>query len=132
MMKRFCRHLPSSLAQRSAWGPCLIATGLLMLLMDTGFPLLPVVTAMAVIALGATIAAIARLDGSPYASPALAAHLFVYASLYLLFVGAVCHAAMAGGRGGLSLLQAGDLLISAAVMMLVVRTFLAALTRPTR
>ncbi|MCI0334131.1 MAG: hypothetical protein L0228_13010 [Planctomycetes bacterium] len=112
---RFTRHIPDRIA------PPLIGLGVVMLLMQLCWPLLPVATAVALIALGATFANIARRHRSVSLRAALAVHLFIYISLYLLFIGAICDAAMRGQQDGLSLLQTIDLGLSAGVMALVVR-----------
>ena len=115
--------VPAERAGRSA--PAFIAAGLAILLTATWWPAMPVVTAMALVALGATATTIARLRGAAAFRTLMAAHLFVYVSLYLLFVGAVCHAALTGPQDGLTFLQGLDLGVSAAVMMLVARLSLA-------
>jgi hypothetical protein len=98
-----------------------LATGLAMLLVAALMPGMPTVSAMALVALGATMATIDRFRGTAALRASVAAHLFVYASLYFLFVGAVCHAAMAGPQNGLTFLQGLDFGISAMLMTLAVR-----------
>jgi hypothetical protein len=51
----------------------------------------------------------------------VAIHAAVYANLYVVFVGAVCHAAMTGPHHGLSWLQVVDLVLSVLPMALVAR-----------
>jgi hypothetical protein len=99
----------------------LIAVGLSVLLAQIYWPVFPVVTAVALIALGATIVTIARLDRTASTRSGIAIHLFVYASLYLLFIGAICDAAIRGSSGGLTLAQTIDLGLSAGVMAFVAR-----------
>jgi hypothetical protein len=90
-----------------------------------GLPL-PIVTAMSLVALGATITTLARLQKKASSPRALlAAHFFVYASLYLLFVGAICDASLRGPQRGLSPSQWIDLGLSAFVMSIVARMCLA-------
>jgi hypothetical protein len=87
----------------------------------------PVVTAMAIVALGATGATVGRSRTSSAAITVIAGHLFVYVNLYLLFVGAVCHAAVQGPETGVSFLQALDMGVSVVPMALVVRKSLTAI-----
>lgn len=87
----------------------------------------PVVTAMALIALGASIATISRFQCAGRFRAAVGANLFIYTSLYLLFIGAICHAATSGSREGLDLLQSADLVISIAPMAIAVRLAFAVL-----
>jgi hypothetical protein len=113
--------LPSSAAQAA---PALIGSGLALVVAQLCWPVFPGVSGMALIALGATTSTIARKATSSRAFIAL--HLFVYASLYLLFIGAICDAANRG-PGEVSILQMVDFGASAAVMALVVRTCVAAI-----
>jgi hypothetical protein len=108
--------------------PASIAIGLGVLLAGAAFTVVPVVTAMSLVALGANLEAIRRLRNAKSRSPFIAAHLFTYASLYLVFVGAVFHAAMAAGQDGLAFLQKLDLVVSVGPMALAVRKALTALS----
>jgi hypothetical protein len=76
---------------------------------------------MALVALGATAATTRRLRSYP---TLITIHLFVYFSLYILFVGAICHAA--GDARGLKFSSALDCGISVVPMALVVRRTFAA------
>jgi hypothetical protein len=76
----------------SATGPCLIAVGLVVLIAAGWIPSLPVVTAMAVLALGATGATLVRFQGASSLRPIMLLHAATYATLYVLFAGAVLHA----------------------------------------
>jgi hypothetical protein len=82
---------------------------------------------MSIVALGATLAVVARFDHADRFRPIIAVHAVTYANLYLVFVGAVCHAALTGPRHGLSWLQGLDLLVSVAPMVMAARLALAAL-----
>jgi hypothetical protein len=82
---------------------------------------LPVLSGMSLIALGAMIEANARFGHISRLRPLVAIHAAVYANLYLIFVGAVCHAALAGPNRGLSLLQSIDLVASVAPMAVAAR-----------
>lgn len=116
---------PSSALDRAA--PALMAIGVTVLITQLTWPVFPTVTAVSIIALGATSATIARQRRSASPRTALAIHLFVYASLYLLFIGAICDAASRGPDGGLTLAQTIDLGLSVGVMAFVARTCVAAL-----
>lgn len=119
----------STFAERtSRGGPRWIAAGLVILLTGACWPAVPVVTAMALVALGATKTVIARFRDSNALRSAIAAHLFAYASLYLLFLGAVCHAGMTGPEDGLTFLQGIDVGVSAGLMTVAARLGLAAMT----
>jgi hypothetical protein len=74
-------------------GPACILLGLCMLLSAEWWPAAPVVTGMAIVALGATCAMLARVRRSPARLPAMLVHLAVYGSLWAIFVGAALHAA---------------------------------------
>lgn len=74
-------------------GPLLIAVGLAGLLVSAFIPAVPVVTAMAILTLGATDVTLARFGGSPAFCPIIILHAATYAGLYGLFIGATLHAA---------------------------------------
>jgi hypothetical protein len=114
-------------AQAARWGPALIAGGLSLLLLAAWWPAAPIVSAMALLALGATGATLARFGGSPSLRPILAVHIVVYAGLYALYFGAACHAANAGG--GIDLARAADLAASVWPMIAALRISFAALRR---
>jgi hypothetical protein len=82
----------------TAW----IGAGLALLFTSSWLPNVPVVTAMALIALGATEITLARLRDTSTCLPLIILHGTVYASLYALFVGARL-AAAAGHSTGPSL-----------------------------
>lgn len=109
-MRRFSSPFPTT-EQAARWGPALIAVGLAVLLSATWWPAAPVVSAMALLALGATGATLARFGGSPSFPTILAVHVVVYAGLYVLFVGATLHAA-ATQHGGVDWWRAVDLAVS--------------------
>jgi hypothetical protein len=118
--------LPSGIANHAAQG-C-IALGLAMLIVATWWPALPVVTAYAIIALGATLATIHRFGGAAALPVVAMMHLVVYGSLYFLFVGAVWHAATRGAQDELVSVHTIDFGFSAVVMAIVVRRSLAAIS----
>ena len=82
--------------------PTAMAFGVAWLLIGTLWPGTPIVTAMALVTLGATGALVARLRRSPHSLPVLAAHAFVYGGLYAIFVAAELHAANAASGPRLS------------------------------
>ena len=108
-------------------GATRIALGLAVLLASAYWPALPVMTGMALIALGATFAVVSRFRCSPVRRHLFAAHLFVYSTLYLLFVGAVLHAVMARPGNGLSLSQGLDLVLSIVLIVAATRIVLMAI-----
>src|SRR3972149_5187524 len=84
-------------------GQVWIAAGLSILLAAAWWPMLPAVTGMALITLGATGTTIARFCGRPALAPVLFVHLAVYGGLYALVVGATLHAgSQASGGVGLA------------------------------
>lgn len=74
-------------------GPAFIAVGLAVLLVSTWLPALPVVTAMALLTLGATDVTAQRFRGSPGYIPVMLLHATTYSALYGLFIAATLHAA---------------------------------------
>jgi hypothetical protein len=106
--------------------PVLMALGVAMLIMNAGWPAWPVATGVSLIALGATKTLLGRPLSASLPRVAIAVHLFVYASLYLLFIGALCDASIRAPRNGLTLSQVIDLGLSAGVMAFVARTCVAA------
>jgi hypothetical protein len=106
----------SSSSQRlpihAAAGPRLIAIGLPILIAATWIPSLPVLTAMAVLALGTTYATLVRFRYSPLLVPVLVIHAATYATLYALFVGAALHAGSRAASSPFSLVDSLDLVLS--------------------
>jgi hypothetical protein len=111
----------------TAIGPLLIAAGLAMLLGQVCWSVLPVATALAIIALGTTIETTRGRRRAANHPGLMAVHLFVYTSLYVLFIGAICDASMRRSLGGLSLLEFIDLGMSVGVMVLVARLCIASI-----
>ena len=83
---------------------------------------------MVLIALGATLVTTSRFRDTAALRCALVIHLFVYMSLYLIFIFAVCDAAMRGPQAGLGFVQVLDFGLSAALMIFVVRLSIASIT----
>jgi hypothetical protein len=96
--------------------PTAMAFGVAWLLIGTLWPGTPVVTAMALVTLGATGALVARLR-PPHSLPVLAAHAFVYGGLYAIFVAAELHAANAASGPRLSWLVLVDVALSIVPML---------------
>jgi hypothetical protein len=110
-------HFPSS--KFDAWlsrAPLWIAVGLAVLIANALFPVVPVVTAMALVAFGATAATVERFRRTPVASIVVPLNLVVYFSLYALFFGATWHEAAIGPQRHLSAIQAADLAVSMTVL----------------
>ena len=79
--------------------PGLIAVGLLVLVAAGTWPLLPAVTGMALVMLGATMATVERFRGTPALAPIVVGHVAIYGSLYALFVGAVLNTTTSTSAG---------------------------------
>jgi hypothetical protein len=107
-------------------GPLCIAGGLGLVLAHLSWPALPVLSGIALIALGSTNATL-RFGDRCRCRPIVAAHLIVYANLYLVFLGSMCHASTVGPRVGLNWWQAADVLLSIAPMAVAARLGIAAL-----
>jgi hypothetical protein len=79
-------------AFRSAWkGPERIGVGVAILLLNGLWPAVPVVTAMALVALGATAVTLKRFGDAPQGALIVALNLLVYCGLYAIFVCASLH-----------------------------------------
>jgi len=119
---------PSAGAGQAAWwGPTLIAVGLAILILAPWWPAAPVVSAMGFLTLGATGATLARFGRSPILRTILPVHMVVYAGLYVLYFGAVCHAAGTADDGGWSAARIADLAASVWPMIAALRLSIAAL-----
>ncbi len=99
----------------TAW----IGAGLALLFASSWLPNVPVVTAMALITLGATEITLARLRGTSTFLPLIILHGTVYASLYALFVGATLAAAGHSAGPSMGRLAALDLVTSVIPAVLV-------------
>jgi hypothetical protein len=118
--------LPAVLERHRNQGPGLIALGLLALLAAEYWSWIPIITGVALIALGATLAVHSRFRSSPALPTLVAAHLLVYLSLYFLFLGAVFHAAFAKPTVSMPPLQCVDLGLSIVPMVAAIRIALSA------
>jgi hypothetical protein len=108
-------HSPTnepSLKVAPGQGSGFILAGLAILAAGAIWPGTPCVMAMALVALGATIATLARVQNSPALVPAILFHLAVYSGLYALFVAATLHAAVASPHHGCTAATILDLTLS--------------------
>jgi len=76
-------------------GSTLIAAGLIVLLAASAWPTAPIITALALVAFGATQTTLARLRNNPHLLPLAFLHAATYAILYAIFIGATLHASSA-------------------------------------
>ncbi|HEY4231900.1 MAG TPA: hypothetical protein VGM76_00610 [Lacipirellulaceae bacterium] len=106
--------------QSDSWGPAWIGIGLGVLVAGAWLSAVPVVTAMALVALGATTVTVDRFRGRSRADLVVVLNLLVYCSLYALFFGTMLHQARAGATRQLGPLAAMDLVASAWPLALVV------------
>jgi hypothetical protein len=121
------RNPLSAVFERSSkHGPEMIAFGLTLLVANAYSSAVPVITGMALIALGATLAVASRFRCSPALPILIGAHLLVYFTLYLLFVGAIFHAAFVKSTGGPTVVQALDLVLSVAPIVAALRSAIGA------
>jgi hypothetical protein len=105
-------RLHSQIASLAELSAPLIAVGLTILIAAVWIPALPVVTAMALLALGATNATLRRFRRSPTLVPALVLHATTYVGLYALCIGATLHAATNPSAQGLGASETLDLAAS--------------------
>jgi hypothetical protein len=93
-------------------GPTLIAIGMSILLLAVWSPSLPAVTAMSLVALGATDVMLTRFRGTPALLPIILLHAITYGGLYAVFLGATLHAASSSSTTALDLRSLLDLAAS--------------------
>ena len=114
----------------SAWkGPEWIGVGVAILLLNGLCPGVPVVTAMALVAYGATTVTLKRFDDAPQGALIMALNFLVYCGLYAVFVGASLHQFSARMDHRTGLLVLADLAASVWPMAIVVQQSLHALVR---
>ncbi len=129
-MGRTLLHLQVAVPTATA-GPLLIAVGLGGVLASTWLPAMPVVTAMAILTLGATDAMLVRFRHSPAFVPIILLHAATYAALYGLFLGAALHAATTTAADhGLNAWAVLDVAASTFPMAFAIRHTRAMLSRP--
>jgi hypothetical protein len=108
-------------------GPTLIAFGLTLLLASTIVPAVPAVTAMAIVAWGATQSSVARFGRSPALATVMLVHGGIYLSLYATFVCAVLYAPASTPQQALGWPAAFDLAMSVVPMSFALQAIGAAL-----
>jgi hypothetical protein len=113
--------------QSAERAPILIAVGLAMIVAAAWVPAMPVVTAMAILALGATDATLSRFRNTPAIVPILLMHAATYVGLYGLFIGATLHAAATASPGGLGIAAALDLAANSLPMAITLQRILSGL-----
>lgn len=111
----------SRLSLGAIGGPVWIAIGLLLMIAAAQFPGAPTVTAIAIIALGATDVMVSRFRGSPAVVPIMILHGMTYTLLYALFVGARLHPSPAALTLSVSVLAMLDLIASAFPMAIALK-----------
>jgi hypothetical protein len=120
---------PLALSRSTSWGPEWIGVGLGLLVANVWCPAVPVVTPMALVALGATAAMADRFRGTTQGYFVIVLNLAVYCSLYALFVGATLHSAGTPAGQQIGVLQVTDLIASAWPMAAIFTTSWRALRR---
>lgn len=93
-------------------GTALIAVGMTLLGMAMCWPKLPAITAMALVALGATEVTLSRYGGTRVAAVVVLLHAATYGGLYALFIGATLAAAATSPAGGIGTSTVLDLIFS--------------------
>ena len=129
-MGRTLLHSQVALPTATA-GPLLIAVGLGGVLASIWLPAVPVVTAMAILVLGATDATFVRFRHSPALPAIVLLHAAAYTALYGLFLGATLHAAATASVSGVSTSTwaACDAAVSIYPMAIAIRQTCAGLSR---
>ena len=102
-------------------GPTLIAAGMSILLLAIWSPSLPAVTAMSLVALGATDVTLSRFRGTPALLPIILLHAITYGGLYATFLGATLHAATQSSGAGVGIPTLLDLVASTIPAVAAVR-----------
>src|SRR5262245_44368275 len=121
----------SSHISSNALGPTWITVGLAIMLVGAFYPNAPMVTAIGLIALGATEVIVSRRHGPSSVTPLILLHATTYALLYALFIGARLHMPAAAPASSLAALTLLDLAASTLPMTLAFRRVLACLRTAT-
>jgi hypothetical protein len=119
---------PSSHLSSNVLGQTWIAVGLAIMVAGVFFPIAPMVTAIALIALGATEVLMSRQHANTSAWPLIVLQSTTYALLYALFIGARLHTPAEGPGSSLTLV---DFAVSTLPMALALRRILACLRTAT-
>jgi hypothetical protein len=108
-------------------GQALIALGLTALLASILLPAVPAVTAMAIVTLGATQAALTRFRHSPTLPTIMLFHAATYLSLYATFACAVLYTPATASTHALSLRTSFDLACSVLPMAIALQAVVCSL-----
>jgi hypothetical protein len=122
----FLRH-----SENASSGSALIGAGLAILFAATWWPNAPILTAVALITLGATQLTLARFHGMPAFVPLVVLHAATYFTLYALFVCATLHAVTASTASGMSGWTALDLAASVFPMAIALKRIASSLWQST-
>jgi hypothetical protein len=109
--------------------PLIIGSGLLILITASAAKGQPMCTGFALVALGATLSTVARYLAGLYVRSVVAVNLIVYASLYILLLGAVFDLGARTTRMELGFIWMLDLACSFALMAFVTGLCLRAILR---
>lgn len=102
-------------------GEISVGLGIVILITAAWWPVAPLVTAIAIIALGATDAVVCRLRSSTAAVPIIVLHGITYTLLYALFVGARLHTPAAAPSASVAGFVMLDLIASTFPMALALK-----------
>jgi amino acid transporter len=111
-------------------GPTLIAIGIGILIAAPWWPGLPVISAVAFVSFGATVATADRIRNLPNKSGLITIHTMLYVALYFLFVAAVFQMDLRPDHQR-SLMRWADLAVSIAPMAAVLRRTIVTLLEDT-
>jgi hypothetical protein len=117
----------STQVSSETFGPVWIMAGLVLIIAGTFCPTAPVVTAIALIALGTTEIIVSRQQKSPSPLLVVLVHGATYAMLYALFIGARLYTPHSAPASSLTLLTTLDLAASTLPMAIAARRILACL-----
>jgi hypothetical protein len=104
---------PHNLVRSFSWNTAWIGVGLGVFILNAWSSAVPVVTAMSLVALGATTIAVERYRGKWLGEIVVVLNLVMYCGLYALFFGATLHRAASQVDHRLSVFAAIDLAASA-------------------
>jgi hypothetical protein len=122
---------PSSRLSSDTFSPVWIGLGLTIVILGAFYPNAPVVTAIALISLGATEALVSRGHWPPSAVSLILLHSISYTLLYALFIGARLYTPAGTSAAPLTLLTSLDLVASTLPMAVALRRILACLRTAT-
>jgi hypothetical protein len=111
-------------------GTSFIAVGLVVLLLAPAWPTAPVVTAVSLIALGATHITLARLRNNPHVLPLVFLHAAIYTVLYALFLCATLHASSVAAASNIQLHVGLDIALSVLPMAVAAQRISKRLLQP--